>query len=278
MPAPRQLTPGLSPLHWFGAEFRRARETAGMSQGGFGATVPCDTATVSRVEGGELTPSPAFIEATTRTFPGLDFLVRFLEAAQEWGDHGPMPKWFDEWLRAEGTARVLRYWQPIIIPGILQSADYARTLLRGGHVDAPDEHIESLVAARLDRRAIFDKTTPPDVMIVIDEIVLRRLVGSPKIMHAQLTELADLSERPRVSIQIVPAGYGYGGTSGPLNIASGEGMTDVLHMDALEGQTTERRALVHHATITFDRIRGDALPRGQSRDFILRLADEIWNT
>jgi hypothetical protein len=79
---------------------------------------------------------------------------------------------------------------------------------------------------------------------------------------------------------VVPAGsYGaYAGLPGALNIASGSGTPDVLHMDAVEGMTTERHALVRKAEIAFERVRGDALSRGQSRDLILRLADEIWKT
>jgi hypothetical protein len=68
------------------------------------------------------------------------------------------------------------------------------------------------------------------------------------------------------------------GLGGALNIAGGDGTPDVLHMDAVEGQTSERRSLVRKAAVAFDRLRGDALSRGQSRDLILRLADELWKT
>jgi transcriptional regulator with XRE-family HTH domain len=282
MPAPRQLDPELSPAHFFGAEFRRARESANMSQGTFGATVPCDISTVSRVEGGELSPSDAFLDATRKAFPDLGLLVRFYRASGKWSaDGGPVPRWFEEWLRAEAKAVSLRYWQPIIIPAIAQTADYARALLSHGiQPDKSEETIEALVAARLARRAIFDQPDPPDVTIVVDEHVLHRLIGSTAIMYEQLTELAELSERPYIAVHVVPAGSldAYAGLPGAINLASGDGIPNVLHMDAVEGVTTERRALVRKAEITFERVRGDALPRGQSRDLIIRLADELWKT
>jgi Domain of unknown function (DUF5753) len=117
------------------------------------------------------------------------------------------------------------------------------------------------------------------VVVVLDESVLHRLIGSPQVMHDQLTEIADLSTRPYISVQVVPAGNGANaGLGGALNIAGGDGTPDVLHMDAVEGQTSERRSLVRKAAVAFDRLRGDALSRGQSRDLILRLADELWKT
>jgi transcriptional regulator with XRE-family HTH domain len=282
MPAPRPLDPDQSPAHFFGAEFRRARESANMSQGAFGALVPCDVSTVSRVEGGHLTPSDAFLEATATAFPELALLVRFYRASAKWqSGAGPVPAWFEEWLRAEQAALSLRYWQPIIVPGICQTADYARALLsHGTETDASDESIDALVAARLARRVIFDKPEPPSIAVVLDEIVLRREIGSAEIMYAQLAELAELSDHLNIGIQVVPAGsYGaYAGLPGALNLASGDGRPDVLHMDAVEGMTTERRSLVRKAEIAFERIRGDALSRGQSRELITRLADEVWKT
>jgi transcriptional regulator with XRE-family HTH domain len=282
MPAPKQLDPELSPVHFFGAEFRRAREAAGLSQGAFGATVPCDVSTVSRVESGDLTPSGAFIDATRSAFPDLGLLVRFYRASLKWGSgSGPVPAWFEEWLRAEAQALSLRYWQPIIVPGLFQTADYSRSLLLRGllQADMSDEVIDALVTAKLARRSIFEKLEPPSVSVVLDEAVLRRLVGSPEIMHEQLTQLAELSERPYIAVQVVPAGNGANaGLGGALNIASGDGTPDVLHMDAVEGMTTERRALLRKAEVAFERVRGDALSRGQSRDLITKVADEVWKT
>jgi len=116
-------------------------------------------------------------------------------------------------------------------------------------------------------------------VVVLDELVLRRLIGSARIMHGQLIQMAELSTRPYISVQVVPASEGANaGLGGALNIASGDGAPDVVHMDAVEGQTTERRVLVHKAAVAFDRVRGDALSRGQSRELILRLADELWKT
>ena len=116
--------------------------------------------------------------------------------------------------------------------------------------------ISALVAAQLARQAIFDRPDPPDVAVVLDEAVLHRLIGSPQVMHDQLRQVAEFSVRPYILVQVVPAGNGANaGLGGPLNIASGDGTPDVLHMDAVEGNTTEQRPLVRKAAVAFGRVR-----------------------
>jgi len=103
MPAKRDLDPGASPLHFFGAEVRRAREAAGMTLADLGAVVPCDASTVSKIEAGQLRPTQRFVTACIETCPQLEWLGRFHEDSQLWGD-GAIPRWFEDWLNAEREA------------------------------------------------------------------------------------------------------------------------------------------------------------------------------
>jgi hypothetical protein len=125
---------------------------------------------------------------------------------------------------------------------------------------------------------VLQRTEPPEVVAVLHEMVLRRLIGSPEIMHDQLTHLADLATRPNISVHVVPSSVGaHAGLSGDISLASGDGGPDVLHTDAVpEGHTAESRSLVRRAAVTFERIRRDALPCAQSRDLIMEVADEQW--
>jgi len=95
VPAKRDLDPGASPLHFFGAEVRRARETAGMTLADLGAAVPCDASTVSKIEAGILNPTERFLVACTEAFPGSDWLARFYHDSRTWG-YGPIPRWFED--------------------------------------------------------------------------------------------------------------------------------------------------------------------------------------
>jgi transcriptional regulator with XRE-family HTH domain len=273
--------PASNPAAFLGAELRRARVAAGFtSQESLAARLGYDRTVIAKAETGERPPTPEVADALEAELFGTSpsGLVGRLARLARRAD-GPVPAWFEDWLEAERQALTLRYWQPIIIPGLFQTADYARALLLAAQTDTSDEAIGALVAARLARQAIFEKPDPPDVVVVLDEAVLRRLVGSPQVMYEQLTQIADLSGRPYISVQVVPADNGANaGLGGALNIASGDGTPDVVHMDAVEGQTTERRALVRKAAVAFERVRGDALSRRQSRDLIFRLADELWKT
>ena len=278
MPAKRDLDPGASPLHFFGAEVRRARDAADMTLADLGALVPCDASTVSKIEAGQLRPTERFVAACIETFPQLEWLGRFHEDSQLWGD-GAIPRWFEDWLNAEREATTLRIWQPLLVPGLLQTADYARALFLGGLLNPSEDVIDQLVAARLARQSIFDRPDPPNLWIVLDEIVLHRLIGAPKTMYDQLLQVADMSMRSYMCVQVVPASSGaHAGLAGSFCIASVRGKPDLLYMDAVEGVTIERSALVRKATIEFDLVRSDALARNASRDLILKVAEERWNT
>ena len=278
MPAKRDLDPGASPLHFFGAEVRRAREAAGMTLADLGAAVPCDASTVLKIEAGILNPTERFLAACTEAFPGSDWLARFYHDSRTWGD-GPYPRWFEDWLNHEREASSLRIWQPLIVPGLLQTADYARALFHAGVLNTGDEALDQLVEARLARQRIFDRPDPPSLWIVLGEFVLHRLIGTPKTTYDQLVQVADMSMRSYICVQVVPASTGaHAGLSGSFYIASTEGKPDVLYVDAVEGMTIERNALVRKAAITFDLVRSDALTRNDSRDLILKVAEERWNT
>ena len=177
----------------------------------------------------------------------------------------------------------LRIWQPIIIHGLLQTAEYARALFLGAQSDLSDDALEPMVAARTGRQVILDRPEPPNLLVVLDEAVLHRLVGSPKIMHEQLIHLAAVSSRSHVSVQVIPAAVGaHAGLGGSFTIAAVDGKPDAMHVDSVEGitvekSTVEKSTVVRKAGIAFDHVRGDALPRWASRDLILKVAEERWN-
>ena len=278
VPAKRDLDPGASPLHFFGAEVRRAREAAGMTLADLGAAVPCDASTVSKIEAGILGPTGRFLAACVEAFPQLEWLSRFYHDSRTWGD-APFPRWFEDWLNIERETSSLRIWQPIIVPGLLQTAGYARALFLAGQSDTSDHVLDQLVAARLGRQGILDGPEPPNLWVVLDEAVLHRRIGTPKTTYDQLVQLADMSMRSYISVQVVPESTGaHAGLGGAFMIATVDGRPDIMHTEGVEGQTIERNALVRKAAVAFDLVRSDALARSASRDLILKVAEERWNT
>jgi hypothetical protein len=242
------------------------------------ALVPCDASTVSRVESGLLSPTERFAAACDEAFPHMTgWYTRFYSNSSTWD--GPFPRWFEEWLIAEREAVSLRIWQPLIIPGLLQTPEYARALFVAAQADIDDDALDQFVAARIGRQAIFDKPNRPKLWVVLDELVLHRMIDTPKVTYDQLLQVADMSMRSYISVQVVPVSTGANaGLGGTFTIARVPGKPDVMHVEAVEGQTINKSDQVDNTAVAFDLVRGDALPRVASRDLILKVAEELWNT
>jgi|HubBroStandDraft_3_1064219.scaffolds.fasta_scaffold21886_5 transcriptional regulator with XRE-family HTH domain len=270
--------PETNPKAFLGEELRRARLAAGFSsQEALAAKLGYDRSVIAKAETGERPPSPDVAAALqAELFPnGPDGLVGRLAALARRHD-GPIPSWFESWLEAEAKAHALKIWQPLIVPGLFQTSEYARALFvaAGEEIERADE----LVTARLERQSVLDRPKPTHVVAVLDEAVLHRLIGTPAVMHDQLTHLAAVSERPNISIEIVPVSTGANaGLSGGFQLAACDGAPDVLRMEAVEDVTAESRSLVRLATVVFDLVRGDALPRSASRALISEAAEQ-WKT
>jgi transcriptional regulator with XRE-family HTH domain len=176
MPAIRNLDPTASPAHHFGAEVRRARMAAGMTLADLAATVPCDASTVSRIEAGEREPTERFAVACDEAFPHMDgWFTRFYHDSRKW--RGPHPPWFRDWVEIEERATGIRWWEPLLVTGLLQTAEYARAVLASWRRNNGDD-IEAKVAARIERQAILDRDNPPELRALLDESVLHRCIGS----------------------------------------------------------------------------------------------------
>jgi hypothetical protein len=102
-------------------------------------------------------------------------------------------------------ATVLRWYEPLVVPGLLQTEDYARAIL-SARPDGNLAELEEQVAARMARQNILDRTGAPQLWCILDEGVLHRAIGGPKVMRGQLYRLAEVAENPRTTIQIVPSG------------------------------------------------------------------------
>jgi hypothetical protein len=161
---------------------------------------------------------------------------------------------------------------------LLQTAEYARALFEAWRSAGNGDELDQLVSARLARQEILDRPKPPELWVVLDENVLHRCIGSAKIMRDQLMHLADMASRPNITVQIVPSEVGaHAGLLGAFILASFGNAPNILYLDtAVEGQTVESSALVSQAALVFNRLRAEALPRGASRDLILKVAEQEW--
>jgi DNA-binding XRE family transcriptional regulator len=279
MPPTRELHPTAGPLDFFGAEVRRWRNAAGMSQEQLGQRIGYSAALVGRVELGERSPSLDFAEGCDRTMPAADGLFgRLYELARHW--EGGYPSWFAEWVEAERRATTLRTWQPLLVPGLLQTPEYARALFLAWHGSDSDDQVDQLVNGRIERQAIFQREDPPSLWAVLDEGVLRRRIGSAPTMRGQLLHLLEVSERSTITVQVVPAEAGaHVGLLGAFSLAAFPNAPGIVYLDTPDqGQIMERPSAVAKISEIFDQARAEALPRGVSRDLIRKVAEEQWTT
>jgi transcriptional regulator with XRE-family HTH domain len=270
--------PKTDPRAFLGERLARGRIAAGFSsQEALAARLGFDRSVIGKAETGDRPPSPdvlkawiAVCELDSELFMGLTELAR--------GAAGPVPTWFEDWLEAEAQAQELQVWSPVLIPGLLQTAEYARALFLAAQSDTSDEAIAALVTARLERQAILDRADPPDAVFILDETVTTRLIGSPAVMHDALIHAVELAHRPSIVVQVVPVSRGANaGLGGAFDLARAHSTPDTLRMEGIEDQTTQKRSLVRKGAVVFNRVRADALTRDASLDLILKAA-ERWKT
>ncbi|MFY1687712.1 Scr1 family TA system antitoxin-like transcriptional regulator [Plantactinospora sp. WMMB782] len=197
------------------------------------------------------------------------------EAAELWPDpyrRRDMP-WFRPWAEAEREAIALRSYQPLIVPGLLQTEGYARAMLRVGGL-LPPEQVEQLVASRLRRQEILTGDSPPQLVAVLDEVVLRRLLGDPAVMREQLEHLAAVAEKPHVQVRVIPAEVPWHtGLAGPFVLARLDNGTELAYLDnQLRGQILTDRSDIASLGQRWDSLTGEALPRRPSIDLIREVA------
>jgi transcriptional regulator with XRE-family HTH domain len=273
----RDFDPAGSPLRVFGAELRYYRTKTGLSQEQLGSRVFCSGDLVGKVENGQRTPTRDFTAACDAV-SDLDTrgaLMRLWEHLQEHFTYKATPGWFHVWAGIERRATALRSWEPLLIPGLLQTPDYAREVFRRGLPNDSDGGIDDRVSARMERQQILDRDDPPLLLAVIDEGALRRVVGTPPVMRDQLGHLLKMAERQKVMLQVVPLDAGpHPGMAGPIMIASCDGVPDVAYLDtAMEGQLVERPDDVAAVDVLFDSLRTEALPGRASAKLIAEVME-----
>jgi transcriptional regulator with XRE-family HTH domain len=267
-----------SPARFFGAEVREARKRAGMSQPELAALAGYDPSYVSKVENGAITPDQKFIDACDRVFPDMHgWFARFWDESRRWNPS--YPPWFKEWLDAERQARMVRWWEPLLVPGLLQTPDYARALFRAWQKSEDADKIERDVTARIDRKRIFEQPEPATLIAVIDEAVLYRKIGDERTMREQLEYLVEASARPNISLHVVPSGVGaHTGLLGAFAIADiEEGIPRVIYLETSDqGLTSGTPSVISKIVAKFERVRSEALPRGATHDLIRKAVKERW--
>lgn len=252
----------------YGAVLKEARRTVGLSQMAMGALIPCSESLIGLIERGKRNPTRQFTLAAETALDLNGELLRLLPISRRSG-----PKWFREWPKVEENAHTIRTWQPLVVPGLLQTAAYARAIL-SAEPGVTEDWIEEAVATRLQRQAVFDRDKPPMYWALLDECVLIRPVGGAEVMREQLEHLLKMMATPFVSIQIVPLGVGATpGLLGGFSLAKGDGMPDHIYLDnAAQGSVSDREETVQAVNLRYDAIHKWAHPIHVSERLVREVA------
>ncbi len=217
---------------------------------------------------------------------GLKGLAQQAAVKSWWHAYGDLiPENFDIYVGLEASARLLLSYQSELVPGLLQTADYARALNRLGYPEDTVDEVERRVQLRLQRQALITRRKDPaNLVVVLDESVLRRVVGSARVMAAQLRHLADLSTRHNVALRVLPfaAGVPLGLSPGPFVIlefgTDGKGQPvepPVVYVEGFTGDLyLERKADVRRYRRAHEVLLRSALDVDTSRSLLRQVAKE----
>jgi transcriptional regulator with XRE-family HTH domain len=244
---------------------RQSRLDAGFeSHGALAKRLNVSRPVVSKAENpAHPVPSDAILAAWAGvTGVGLEVLADLAERSRS-----GTPDWFMSWKAAEAEAVLLRYWSPIIVPGIVQTRGYMRALFDD------EEHyldrVEDMISARLERQAVIGRVP---VTLVISQHVLSRPVGNATVMAEQCAHLVTVAEHSGVALHVLPDSTSMG-SYGAFNIATGDTVTVCL--ETVEDVTSIAPGLVSRASVAFERLLGAALPRSDSIE-LARSAEGQW--
>ncbi|CAL9378649.1 helix-turn-helix domain-containing protein [Streptomyces sp. enrichment culture] len=271
-----------------GAELRALRTTAGITSGEAARLVGWHQSKVSRIETGTSGAKPADVRLLLDAYgvdddPLRELLVMLARPEDAGGRphwwhayRGVLPPTYRDFIDLESQASAMRTLETTVIPGLLQTPEYAREVTRAAGDGTSAERLDTLVEVRLARQDVLRGDPPLELSAVLDEAVLRRQVGGPGVMARQLARLTEAARLPHVRLQVLPFAAGaHIGVTGPFVIFSFASTSDldVVVLDHLTSSLhLERKEDLEAYTEAFNALLIHALSPEDSLDFIAATA------
>ncbi|MFL5993742.1 MAG: helix-turn-helix domain-containing protein [Streptomyces sp.] len=272
-----------------GAELRALRTSAGLTSGEAARLVGWHQSKVSRIETGASGVKPADVRLLLDAYrvgdANLRELLLVLAGSDEsagrhhwWHAYrGVLPPTYRDFISLESQASAMRTLETSVVPGLLQTPEYARAVTRAAVDGLDDERLDALVEVRLARQDILRAQPPMELSAVLDEAVLRREVGGPEVMSRQLKRLVEAARLPQVRLQVLPFTAGaHVGITGPFVIFSFPRTSDldVVVLDHLTSSLyLERKEDLQAYTEAFNTLRIHALSPEDSLDYLAGMGD-----
>ncbi|MGH3888019.1 MAG: helix-turn-helix domain-containing protein [Pseudonocardiaceae bacterium] len=268
-----------------GKALKRARDQAGKTQEEAAAVIDAAASKISRLELGQsgikLTDLALLLDfygVRSEHVEGMRDLARAGRQRGRWaGFRNVIPDWFRAYVDLEADASEIRWYQPEVVPGILQTEAYIHAMNPTAHPRVTDDEVNREVAVRLERQAILDQ---PDTTLnfILSESALRRNIGDATIMHQQLLHLAELAERPNVELQVLPFDaqtFGAAWVGFIILRFDQDATSDVVYLETYtDADYLDAPEAVQAYTALWNRLQAAAMGQVESRNLIIRLVDE----
>lgn len=265
-----------------GSTLREIRERLGMSQGAVGKALGWSYQKVRRIEEALTRPEVEDLEALLDVY-GIDrgSRLELLELSENswrrgwWPDYGGI--FHGKFISLEDEAIRIREYETLLVPGLLQTAEYSREVIRAVRPGDSDEDIQRRVKGRLARKELLSRESAPSLHVILDEAVLRRTVGGHAVMNGQLEELVAASRRANIIIQVVRFADGaHAGLEGPFSIlAFEEPAPQIAYVEGMSRDAyLESAGEVARCNLTFERLRDAALDPQESAAMIADIIKE----
>jgi transcriptional regulator with XRE-family HTH domain len=234
-----------------GAELKRCREAAGLTQENVSRHFEWHAAKVTRIETARVAVTPRDVKDLLTLYNVRDeeyreALVELARLSRErtwWTDYRDIMR-PGNFIGLEAAAAVMRTWEPIILPGLLQTEDYMRVLLQTGRPDDSPSELQRRVSLRLTRQARLTGARPLELHAIFDESAVRRIIGGPEVMARQLSYLVEVAQLPNVTLQVLPFEAGsHQFLGGPAALLEFQETThlDVVYLEGVAGDLYEEQ-------------------------------------
>ncbi|HUZ56482.1 MAG TPA: helix-turn-helix transcriptional regulator [Streptosporangiaceae bacterium] len=270
------------------AEMKRLRDTAGLSQEAVADRLDWHPTKIMRIETGRTSPHPNDVRLMLEVYGIADqdqvsALVKLARDARQRGwwysYRDVLLNRYDFFIGLESEAASIRDFELAMMPGLLQTDDYARAVINSGPLELGADDVERLVQVRMTRQGVLAKEDRPQLWVILDESVIRRVIGGPAVMHAQLEHLIAVAQQGKTTIQVVQYGSGpHPGLAGPFVIFGFAEVSEpeIVYLETVGGNLyVDKPQEVRLFATAFDHLRAVALSPGDTRAMLRAAADDL---
>ena len=271
-----------------GSQLRRLREARGISREAAGYSIRASESKISRLELGRVSFKERDVADLLTLYGVMDederapllVLVREANKLGWWHTYADvLPSWFQPYIGLEEATVLIRTYEVQFVPGLFQTEDYARAIITQGYKGISAETVERRINVRMNRQKLVTILDHPHVWVVVDEAALRRPIGGPKVMRAQIEYLVTLTERSNITFQIMPFHFGShaaeGGAFSILRFPEND-LPEVVYLEQLAGAAyLDKREDVECYMKAMNRLCIDSMSPADSAAALGRILSEL---